>query len=68
MKVSAPDNIQTNISSFTEINNNALLELSFYIYGGTRKKQNREFIIGSMIEILIIRNLKMNLIKSLEKT
>ena len=42
-----------------------LLELSFYLYGGTRKK---EFIIGSMIEILIIRNLKMNLIKSLEKT
>ena len=36
--VYAPDNIQTIYLSFTEINNNALLELSFYLYGGTRKK------------------------------
>ena len=35
--VYAPDNIQTIYLSFTEINNNALLELSFYLYGGTRK-------------------------------
>ena len=44
--VYAPDNIQTIYLSFTEINNNALLELSFYLYGGTRKSRTGSLLLG----------------------
>ena len=60
--VYAPDNIQTIYLSSTEINNNALLELSFYLYGGTRKAEQGVYY-WEYDKILITRNLKMNLIK-----
>ena len=44
--VYAPDNIQTIYLSFTEINNNPLLELSFYLYGGTKEKSRTRVVLG----------------------